>query len=84
MSSNRVSDQKPRPESGCWCHAIGRSRRRRASAPSTSSRSQKSKLPGLISSRDRLVVGVGVSLIGALPSLPLPFEYPIATLGSRL
>jgi ferredoxin len=72
MSSKRVSDQKPRPESGCWCQAIGRARRSRASAPSTSSRSQKSKLPGLISSSASVVVGVGTS-----PIASLPFEYSI-------
>src|SRR5262249_37578798 len=65
-SSKRVMDQKPLPESGCWCHATGRSLRSLASAPSTSSRSQKSKLAGLISSRVRAVVGVETVLIGRL------------------
>src|SRR5438093_9447500 len=65
-SSKRVMDQKPLPESGCWCQATGRSCRSLAKAPSTSSRSQKSKLAGLISSRERAVVGVGTVLIGGL------------------
>src|SRR4029453_5930936 len=65
-SSKRVMDQKPLPEWGCWCQATGRSRRSLASAPSTSSRSQKSKLAGLISSRLSEVVGVGTVLMGSL------------------
>src|SRR4030095_14754184 len=65
-SSKRVMDQKPLPESGCWCQATGRSCRSLASAPSTSSRSQKSKLAGLISSRVRAVVGVGTVLMWGL------------------
>src|SRR5262249_28181609 len=66
-SSKRVMDQKPLPESGCWCHATGRSLRSLANAPSPASRSQKSQLVGLISSRVRAVVGVGTVLIGRLP-----------------
>src|SRR5262245_14316058 len=65
-SSKRVIDQNPLPESGCWCQAMGRSCRSLASAPSTSSRSQKSKLARLISSKVRAVVGMGTVLIRGL------------------
>src|SRR5215813_5909666 len=71
ISSKRVIDQKPLPESGCWCQATGRSFRSLAIAPSTSSRSQKSKLAGLISSRVRVVVGVGMVLIQGSLSAPM-------------
>jgi hypothetical protein len=67
-SSKRVIDQKPLPESGCSCQATGRSCRSLASAPSTSSRSQKSKLARLISSRASVVVGVGTVLMRASSS----------------
>src|SRR5881296_590924 len=70
-SSKRVIDQKPLPESGCWCQATDRSLRSLANAPSTSSRSQKSKLAGLISSRVRAVVGVGTVLMRGSLSPPM-------------